>query len=227
MRDRAVYMCEADAAYRQTSRRLGVALVAFFALFSSLHFLSDVLGALLSPLIEEPIQTAVLELLDGLAYALAFLLPIRLLGALTPEEHYRPIDLLPRLPRRLALLLPAGMAVIYSASVTNAFLLRSLGLSSSPSGGPYFVDGMPLTEGILLLITSVLIPAFVEELLFRGAVLSQLLPYGKTVAVLTSAVLFGLMHQNADQFLYTTLAGIVLAGFSGSKGGRSSYFMTT
>ena len=60
-------------------------------------------------------------------------------------------------------------------------------------------------------MTSVLIPAFCEELLFRGVVLSVLRPYGRTVAILGSAVLFALMHQSADQLLYTAVAGAVLA----------------
>lgn len=212
MKRSSITMRETDADFRKTSRRLGIALVAFFALFSALNLLSDALGRMLSPLLDEPMKTVVLELLDSVAYALAFLLPLWLLHSITPKDLDVPLSLSPRLPRRLYLLLPAGMAVIYSAAVTNAFLIRSLGLASSPSGGPYFVDGMPLTDGLLLLISSVLIPAFFEELLFRGAVLSQLLPYGKTVAVLGSAVLFGLMHQNAEQLLYTTLAGVVLAG---------------
>ena len=54
------------------------------------------------------------------------------------------------------------------------------------------------------------VPAFVEELLFRGMILRNLLPYGRTAAVLASALLFGVMHQNAGQFLYATVAGLFL-----------------
>ena len=63
-------------------------------------------------------------------------------------------------------------------------------------------------ELILTLFTLCIVPAFVEELLFRGVILKQLLPFGKTTAVLASALLFGIMHQNAGQLLYATVAGI-------------------
>ena len=65
-------------------------------------------------------------------------------------------------------------------------------------------------ELILSLLVMAVLPAFVEEFLFRGLILTTLLPYGRTVAVLCSALLFGVMHQNADQLLYATAAGLVL-----------------
>ena len=55
-----------------------------------------------------------------------------------------------------------------------------------------------------------IVPAFCEELLFRGVVLSNLMPYGKANAIIVSAMLFGLMHGNLYQFLYTTAAGIIM-----------------
>lgn len=48
-----------------------------------------------------------------------------------------------------------------------------------------------------------------EEFLFRGCILSNLLPFGKKTAVIGSAVLFALMHNNTRQFFYTAAAGIV------------------
>ena len=61
-----------------------------------------------------------------------------------------------------------------------------------------------------MFIGTALVPAFCEELLFRGLVLGNLAPYGKTSAVLCSALLFGLMHQNIGQMFYATVAGVVL-----------------
>jgi membrane protease YdiL (CAAX protease family) len=63
---------------------------------------------------------------------------------------------------------------------------------------------------VLMLFTTAVVPAFVEEFLFRGLVLSNLLPYGRTTAIFASALLFGVMHQNVEQLLYATVAGLVL-----------------
>jgi membrane protease YdiL (CAAX protease family) len=46
--------------------------------------------------------------------------------------------------------------------------------------------------------------------MFRGCILSNLLPYGKTTAIIGSAVLFSMMHGNPAQFLYTFVGGIML-----------------
>lgn len=62
----------------------------------------------------------------------------------------------------------------------------------------------------VILITSVIIPAFFEELVFRGLILTNLLPYGRAFAIVVSAVIFGAIHGTVTQILFATLAGVVL-----------------
>lgn len=62
----------------------------------------------------------------------------------------------------------------------------------------------------VIFIVSVLIPAFFEELVFRGLILTNLLPYGRTFAIIVSGVIFGVVHGTVTQILFATLAGIVL-----------------
>lgn len=64
---------------------------------------------------------------------------------------------------------------------------------------------------IIYFIYCAIIPAFVEELLFRGTIAKSLLVYGKKTAVVLSALLFALMHSNIEQLLYTFIAGLFLA----------------
>ena len=59
-------------------------------------------------------------------------------------------------------------------------------------------------------ISIAIVPALCEEFLFRGCVLSNLLPYGKYTAIIASAILFSVMHGNFAQFFYTFIAGLVL-----------------
>ena len=63
---------------------------------------------------------------------------------------------------------------------------------------------------ILLFISTAIVPALVEEFLFRGVILSNISPYSEGGAILISALFFGLMHQTTFQLLYTTALGIVL-----------------
>lgn len=63
---------------------------------------------------------------------------------------------------------------------------------------------------VIFFIYRAIIPAVVEELLFRGNICKSLKVYGKGTAVLISAVLFSLMHSNVEQLLYTFVAGLLL-----------------
>lgn len=62
----------------------------------------------------------------------------------------------------------------------------------------------------VILITTVIIPAFFEELVFRGLILTNLLPHGRAFAIVVSGIIFGAIHGTVSQILFATLAGIVL-----------------
>ncbi|MBR3289424.1 MAG: CPBP family intramembrane metalloprotease [Clostridia bacterium] len=69
-------------------------------------------------------------------------------------------------------------------------------------------DGSAATLLMMLLSTAVL-PAFMEELLFRGVILQALRPAGDVSALVLSSVLFGLTHGTIAQIPFATLIGLV------------------
>jgi uncharacterized protein len=68
-----------------------------------------------------------------------------------------------------------------------------------------------LQDGSLLikiLVTVVIVP-ILEETLYRGIIAGQLnIMYGEFVAIIISALLFGIMHANIVQFIYAFLVGL-------------------
>lgn len=62
----------------------------------------------------------------------------------------------------------------------------------------------------LIFICVVIIGPIVEELIFRKLVIDRLSIYGDRMAIVFSAVSFGLMHGNLYQFFYATLLGALL-----------------
>lgn len=62
----------------------------------------------------------------------------------------------------------------------------------------------------IYLITTALFPAFSEEFVFRGAVYGSLKKFGKTLAVVVSAVLFSLIHGNLVQIPFAFIVGLAL-----------------
>jgi hypothetical protein len=63
----------------------------------------------------------------------------------------------------------------------------------------------------LNLLFIAVIPALSEEFVFRGVIFHTLKEHGKWFAVVCSALFFGMMHLNFNQFSYTFVIGMVMA----------------
>ena len=68
-------------------------------------------------------------------------------------------------------------------------------------------DTISTPAGSLMIV---LVVPFLEEWIFRGAILRHLAPYGVNFAVVTQAVLFGLWHGNLYQGVFACAVGLVL-----------------
>lgn len=201
-------MTPAEKEYRSTSKRIGVLLVLLLALFFVRSLLLLGFG-LLSPVLSPVVYDTAYQLFGGILYALCFLIPALVFPAVSFGERIWPIQFERKLPRHTPLYLLAGLGVLITASAINSYMLSFFDYSEFAAD--FFVPIETATNRQILLqfITVAVIPAFVEEFLFRGVILSNLMPYGKTSAVVASAVLFGLMHQNGEQLFFATVAGLV------------------
>lgn len=66
------------------------------------------------------------------------------------------------------------------------------------------------TSLALNLFTMAVLPALLEEMIYRGYILRTLRPYGNLVAVLISSLLFSLMHGNLRQIPFAFIVGLIL-----------------
>lgn len=66
------------------------------------------------------------------------------------------------------------------------------------------------TDRLSMLLYACMFAPVAEELLFRGLVLRSLEPYGRKLAIVVSAVFFGLFHGNPLQTPYAFAVGLVL-----------------
>lgn len=121
--------------------------------------------------------------------------------------------------------LPAIGAGLGAAMVGNlvamalALLLGTVGIYSRgnvPSFGGGFVSA------IITIITVTILPAVLEEFLFRGALLQPLRKYGDRVAIVVSAVLFALCHPTLPQAVNALLMGLCLGVFTVRTGSLST-----
>ena len=71
---------------------------------------------------------------------------------------------------------------------------------------------------VLFVFLLCVLPAIIEELLFRGIILKGLMEFGKIKAMVASAVLFSFFHLSPAQTVYQFVLGLVLAAVFFSSG---------
>lgn len=193
--------------------KIGVAMLIQLILFSVLNSIAAVVELEMEYLeVSERTVFLISEILYMIAYVASFLIPTLILRCMLRKARLAQQMLLARPSLRLAPLLIVGaIALNFAAAYMNSQLVTLLLPFPNFDFAVTQRDGADeLIEVVFALIGTAVIPAVVEELLIRGAVLTAMLPFGRTAAIIGSAFLFGLMHGNILQILYTTLMGIVL-----------------
>lgn len=201
-----------DKDYKKVCSAIGWSLVIFVVLFGTFNELVPWLADSLSRGLTNDGADTVYSLLEIAAYLSSFLIPSFLLTIfLRSGKVFERCGYSLRIERRALWLIPATITVALVVSYINSMVMSYFGVDEAYNlllGGD--AEKYAGYQIVLLYISGALVPAFCEELFFRGRILANLMPYGKTGAVIISAILFALMHQNPYQLLYTAAAGIML-----------------
>ena len=124
--------------------------------------------------------------------------------------------------RRFLGLIPISVFLMYAGNYLgvgiNALLERVLGTASVNPVESYAMDDNLILKVLCLVV---LAPCF-EELLFRRWLIDRMRPYGERLAVIVSALMFGLFHGNLSQFFYAAALG-ALFGYVYVRTGRLRY----
>ncbi len=161
------------------------------------------LTTLLQRVSQEPfLSTAIIQLLVYLL-PLAFYCRVRGLNLLSTLK-FRYVT-----PKKIPFLV-----VTVLIFVTGTTILRYFGLFFFNGA---FVDTpaavyVPLESenGFLIALCGIVLPAILEELVFRGVLLEEYRSYGSCWAVGMSAVLFALIHASLENFFFYLFFGLIL-----------------
>jgi membrane protease YdiL (CAAX protease family) len=94
-------------------------------------------------------------------------------------------------------------------------LINGIHLQSRPLP---FTAPTDVTGFIVFFLSIAILPAILEEFMFRGIILQSLRKYGDGLAILISAALFGLMHGNITQIPYAFIIGLIIGYFVVKQG---------
>lgn len=140
-------------------------------------------------------------IISRIVYLLAFILPL-LFGLISSGERGVGRDLL-TLPKGSAsalipLIAPTVSVIILISLLTSYLIVALTGRTNEIDLGDSF---------ILALISHALLPAILEEALFRYLPMRLIAPHSKRCAVIVSAIFFSLVHHDLFSIPYALFAG--------------------
>ncbi|MCQ2431530.1 MAG: CPBP family intramembrane metalloprotease, partial [Clostridia bacterium] len=192
---------------------LSLLMLLFYGLEGLLYGPADRLISMLAGADDE-LYNAVFDVYDMFVYTVGFFAPLGITLLLFRGSSFRPdISFAPQLPPHAISAIFATIGILYVfGTITDQIMTvgEAIGIPFA-----WYDQPIPETPGriVLYFLSSVILPALVEEMVFRGYILHLLLPYGRTFAILVSAVLFGVMHLYLPQMLYATAAGVMIGYF--------------
>ena len=196
--------------------KLGVGAIIYRGVIEILSYVVVPIVSLLALIAPENVvlYNSVSYLLSAIVSVLSFVFSAAAMWILLrvgKHRNYRPTYWRWRVTPFAPFLIIATVSLNFAMSEINSLLISLL----SPNVDMNILLGggggsISTIEVILLVVSTAVIPGIVEEIMFRGIILTNLIPYGRGMAIVCSAFLFGLMHMNPSQFFYTTLMGIVL-----------------
>ena len=184
---------------KKRMNRVCLAILVFIGLLGVLQSVQIFLGELLYSILGDDSRVA--EVLSQIFLALSYFISY-LFSFLIFKKAYAK-DYLP--VRSEASMGAHPVPMVFSALAICLAASHLVGFFSDGSSGVVIYHGESI---VLFMLTTVLIPAFCEELFFRGLIMTNLMPLGRNFAIIASGIIFGLVHGNHDQILFATVAGI-------------------
>ena len=126
-----------------------------------------------------------------------------------PEEEKRESRTLGVLEIIKICVMSYGVVYIFSL-FTNLIMMLIAVIKGSEVTNP-LVNMLEGSNWIWSLIFAGILSPIIEEMMFRGVMLNKLRRYGDKVAIITTAILFGLFHANFSQFFYAVALGMIFA----------------
>lgn len=143
-------------------------------------------------------------------YTFSLLVPA-VVVSLCFKRRYVPFAPAKPLPSAVAFLtIISAVGLCMFSNIINSYVLTffsEMGLTVPDA--PQTMVNTPASFAMNLFTLAVL-PALLEEMIYRGYILRTLRPYGNWFAIIVSSLLFSLMHGNLRQIPFAFIVGLVL-----------------
>lgn len=105
----------------------------------------------------------------------------------------------------------AGMCFTFILNILLALMNVNLSIFGYTNEMPDYGEVNGIVGNIIYFVAITIVPAIIEEFLFRGVILGTLRKtHGDVIAIIVSSVLFGFIHGNFLQTPITALSGMIM-----------------
>lgn len=144
-------------------------------------------------------------------HILSMLIPFGVMALILRKRFISPVVPTEKINKlQLFAWVSAGMALCLLANYVTSFVIgvfKQFGYTLTQNE---YLEPSSMIECLALIISTVLVPAIIEELSLRCFGMGVLLRHGKVFAVVAISIVFGLLHGNIIQFVFAFLIGLVL-----------------
>lgn len=176
-------------AVKKSINRVCFAIFIFIGILTALQFVSIILSFFENDLITGifgAISNAAAYFITALIFKKAY------------AKDYVPMRTAPRVGSHPVPMILAALAICFAASRLWSYFVSGEGTAQI-----FHEENI-----VIFMLSTALVPAFCEELFFRGVIMTNLMPLGRNFAIIASGIIFGLVHGNHDQIFFATFAGI-------------------
>lgn len=202
---------ELAAGFKSVSTRIGISMIIMFVL----RFAATFIVSALAQVIFDNTLIYIANVLVSIVFV--YLIPITITYFIMRRPLKESGHRLYNKPKYVGKALGMFPALYGTGIGINIITMGLLTIVSLIIGGDGTVENpifsmqasTPVTAVIMFVDLAIIAPLF-EEFWFRGIFMQSLRRYGNGVAIMISAILFGLTHGNFQQIFYATAVGIVL-----------------
>lgn len=145
-----------------------------------------------------------IAVLSGFIPALFYFLLAKRTISDTVDTKYTPIQ-------NILAITFLGLAVAMIANIATNIIISNFEFWGIKNNVDSSLDVSTLEQAVLMVVSTAIVPAFIEEFVFRGILVGVLRKYGDAFAIITSAIMFGLMHRNITQIPFAFILGLLMA----------------
>ena len=143
-----------------------------------------------------------------IVFIISLLVPALFVKAYVEEDKVenRKVD-----KKSMAKVIIMSVPIVAAVQIGLGILLEKLGLNYDIVDKMNLYNNTSVLSSILFFIYIAVLPAIFEELYIRKSVLKFSQKYGNTFAIVSSALLFSIIHLNISQSLFAFIMGVILA----------------